>query len=109
MPVRRPARAVLRAGTSGTRPPGEPTVDNVFYRRYRGVCAPQGPPRPPGVTALANDPADVLIVGAGASGGLVAVRLVEPAFRVVSQELAEWLDRADYPGNKPDSELKERK
>ncbi len=58
---------------------------------------------------MAQEPADVLIIGAGASGGVVAKRLAEAGFGVVCLEQGEWLDRADYPGNKIDWELKARK
>jgi choline dehydrogenase-like flavoprotein len=58
---------------------------------------------------LATEPADVLIIGAGASGGVVALRLAEAGFSVVCLEQGDWLDRADYPGNKLDWELKARK
>ena len=58
---------------------------------------------------MATEPADVLIVGAGASGGVVALRLAEAGFSVVCLEQGGWLDRADYPGNKLDWELKSRK
>ena len=54
---------------------------------------------------MAQEPADVLIIGAGASGGVVAKRLAEAGFGVVCLEQGEWLDRADYPGNKIDWEL----
>ena len=58
---------------------------------------------------VANEPADVLIVGAGASGGVVGKRLAEAGFDVVCLEQGDWHDRADYPGNKLDWELKARK
>ena len=58
---------------------------------------------------MAAEPADVLIIGAGASGAVVALRLAEAGFKVVCLEQGEWLDRADYPGNKLDWELKARK
>ena len=47
---------------------------------------------------MATEPADVLIIGAGASGGVVALRLAEAGFSVVCLEQGGWLDRADYPG-----------
>jgi len=58
---------------------------------------------------VATEPADVLIIGAGASGGVVGLRLAEAGFKVVCLEQGDWLDRADYPGNKLDWELKARK
>ena len=58
---------------------------------------------------MATEPADVLIIGAGASGAVVALRLAQAGFKVVCLEQGEWLDRADYPGNKLDWELKARK
>ena len=56
-----------------------------------------------------TEPADVLIIGAGASGGVVGLRLAEAGFSVVCLEQGGWLDRADYPGNKLDWELQARK
>jgi choline dehydrogenase-like flavoprotein len=58
---------------------------------------------------LAAEPADVLIVGAGASGGVVAKRLVEAGFDVVCLEQGDWHDKADYPGVRLDWELAARK
>ncbi len=58
---------------------------------------------------MAADPADVLIIGAGASGAVVALRLAQAGFKVVCLEQGDWMDRDDYPGNKLDWELKARK
>ena len=58
---------------------------------------------------MTTEPADVLIIGAGASGGVVARRLAEAGFSVVCLEQGDWHDRADYPGDKLDWELKARK
>ncbi len=58
---------------------------------------------------MTQEPADVLIIGAGASGGVVGKRLSEAGFSVVCLEQGDWMDRADYPGNKLDWELKARK
>ena len=49
--------------------------------------------------------ADVVIVGAGAAGGVAALRLAEAGFSVVCLEQGEWPDRASFPGTGPDSEL----
>lgn len=56
-----------------------------------------------------SDAADVLIVGAGASGGVVARRLAEAGIKVVCLEQGDWHDRADYRGASDDWELTARK
>ncbi|HEV3473405.1 MAG TPA: NAD(P)-binding protein, partial [Actinomycetota bacterium] len=53
--------------------------------------------------------ADVLIIGAGASGGVVGLRLAQAGFKVVCLEQGRWHDRAEFPGPKPDWELRMRK
>jgi choline dehydrogenase-like flavoprotein len=53
-----------------------------------------------------RDVADVLIVGAGAAGGVVARRLAEAGVRVVCLEQGEWTDKATYPGAADDGELR---
>ena len=53
--------------------------------------------------------ADVLIIGAGAAGGVVARRLAEAGMDVLCLEQGDWPDRADYPGPKPDWELQAMK
>ena len=58
---------------------------------------------------MATEPADVLIIGAGASGGVVGRRLAEAGFSVVCLEQGDWHDKAEYPGNKLDWELTARK
>lgn len=54
---------------------------------------------------MARDVADVLIVGAGAAGGVVARRLAAAGVRVVCLEQGEWPDPATYPGARDDAEL----
>ena len=58
---------------------------------------------------MATEPADVLIVGAGASGGVVALRLAEAGFRVVCLEQGDWHDKGEYRGAELDWELTMRK
>jgi choline dehydrogenase-like flavoprotein len=58
---------------------------------------------------LAVDPADVLIIGAGASGGVVARRLAEAGFRVVCLEQGDWHDKGEFRGIHLDWELTARK
>jgi choline dehydrogenase-like flavoprotein len=49
--------------------------------------------------------ADVLIIGAGASGGIAAKRLVEAGLKVVALEQGDWQDPARYRGAHWDWEL----
>ena len=58
---------------------------------------------------MAVEPADVLIIGAGASGAVVAKRLSEANFKVVCLEQGDWLNKDDYPGTRTDWELRARK
>ena len=54
---------------------------------------------------MAAEPVDVLIVGAGASGGVVARRLAEAGFTVTCLEQGDWHDRPEYRGAELDWEL----
>lgn len=58
---------------------------------------------------MAVEPADVLIIGAGASGGVVARRLAEAGFDVVCLEQGRWYDKGEYRGIHADWELTARK
>jgi choline dehydrogenase-like flavoprotein len=58
---------------------------------------------------VTSERADVLIIGAGASGGVVGLRLAQAGFKVVCLEQGRWHDRAEFPGPKPDWELRMRK
>ena len=52
----------------------------------------------------ANDPVDVLIIGAGASGAAVAWSLAETRMHIVCLEQGDWTNPAEYPANYPDWE-----
>jgi choline dehydrogenase-like flavoprotein len=51
------------------------------------------------------DPVDVLIVGAGPSGAVVAHTLASRGFSVLCLEQGDWVDTTDLPGDKPEFEL----
>jgi choline dehydrogenase-like flavoprotein len=44
-----------------------------------------------------NDPVDVLIIGAGASGAAVAWSLAETKMHILCLEQGGWMNPADYP------------
>jgi len=56
-------------------------------------------------TSKADQVADVLIIGAGASGAAVAWKLSEEGFKVVCLEQGGWLDPAAYPTQDLDYEV----
>lgn len=49
--------------------------------------------------------ADVLVIGAGASGSVAAKYLSEAGFNVVCLEQGDWQNASDYPGDKAEWEL----
>jgi choline dehydrogenase-like flavoprotein len=49
--------------------------------------------------------ADVVVIGAGPSGGIVTYYLAEAGLNVVCLEQGGWVNPGDYPGNKPEWEL----
>ena len=53
-----------------------------------------------------NDPVDVLIVGAGASGAAMAWSLAETKMRIVCLEQGDWMNPASYPANGRDWEAR---
>lgn len=50
-------------------------------------------------------PTDVLIVGAGPAGAIAASYLAEKGYLVTCLEQGDWVNPADYPGDKPEWEL----
>jgi choline dehydrogenase-like flavoprotein len=54
---------------------------------------------------MADDIADVVIIGAGAAGAAVAWSLAETRMRIVCLEQGGWMDPAQYPTTRPDWEL----
>ncbi|MGY1644571.1 GMC family oxidoreductase [Geodermatophilus sp. SYSU D00703] len=55
--------------------------------------------------STSDDVADVLIIGAGASGSVAAKHLAEEGFRVVVLDQGDWVRQSDLPGNRPEYEL----
>src|SRR5262245_7361471 len=55
---------------------------------------------------MANEPVDVLIVGAGASGAAFAWSLAETRMNILCLEQGGWMKPTDYPTNYPDYELR---
>jgi choline dehydrogenase-like flavoprotein len=52
----------------------------------------------------ADDPVDVLIIGAGASGAAVAWSLADTRMRIVCFEQGDWTNSAEYPSTRSDWE-----
>jgi choline dehydrogenase-like flavoprotein len=55
---------------------------------------------------MSEEPVDVLIVGAGASGAALAWSLAETRMKIVCLEQGDWMDPAEYPSTKNDWELR---
>ena len=53
---------------------------------------------------MANDPIDVLIIGAGASSAAMAWSLAETRMRIVCLEQGDWMNSAEYPSSGRDWE-----
>jgi choline dehydrogenase-like flavoprotein len=58
---------------------------------------------------MKEEPADVVIVGAGAAAGVAALRLVQGGLTVTCLEQGEWHHRSEYRGAMSDWELTSRK
>lgn len=56
--------------------------------------------------AKSNEPVDVLIVGAGASGAAVAWSLLDTRMRILCLEQGDWVNPADYPSTGRDWETR---
>ena len=54
-----------------------------------------------------NDPVDVLIIGAGASGAAVAWSLADTRMRILCLEQGDWVKPTDYPSNGRDWEARQ--
>lgn len=54
-----------------------------------------------------NDPVDVLIVGAGASGAAVAWSLAETRMRILCLDQGDWVKSSEYPSNGRDWEARQ--
>ena len=55
---------------------------------------------------MAEDVADVVIIGAGAAGAAVAWSLAETRMRIVCLEQGDWIAPTDYPTNHADWEMR---
>ena len=55
---------------------------------------------------MTDEPVDVLIIGAGASGAAVAWSLAETKMRILCLEQGDWMKQSDYPTNGRDWEAR---
>ena len=53
------------------------------------------------------EPVDVVIIGAGASGGALAWSLAETRMKILCLEQGDWVKPTDYPSNFRDSEARQ--
>ena len=58
----------------------------------------------PDAAGRSDEPVDVLIVGAGASGAAVAWSLADTRMRILCLEQGDWVHSTDYPSNRRDWE-----
>ncbi len=58
---------------------------------------------------MADERADVLVIGSGAAGAAVAKRLADLGAKVVCLEQGDWVKPADYPSAHPDWEIQIRR
>lgn len=56
---------------------------------------------------MPEDPVDVLIIGAGASGAVMAWSLAETRMKILCLEQGDWMNSADYPSTRRDWELRQ--
>ena len=56
-------------------------------------------------TGAATEVADVLVIGAGPSGGMVTQTLTQAGLNVVCLEQGDWVTASDFPTNRPEWEL----
>ncbi|MCH9853757.1 MAG: GMC family oxidoreductase [Alphaproteobacteria bacterium] len=54
---------------------------------------------------MSNEPVDVLIIGAGASGAAIAWSLVETRMKILCLEQGPWVHDTEFPSRNPDYEL----
>ena len=56
---------------------------------------------------MSNEPVDVLIIGAGASGAAVAWSLADTRMRILCLEQGDWVNSANYPSAGPGYETRQ--